>query len=143
MEPFRLTTDPLDEAGIARGITGAADGAVVVFSGVVRGRNKGRDVLHLEYEAYEAMAIPVLERIADAARERFGVSAIRIHHRLGRVEVGEASVVVVVASGHRGAAFLAGKHTMDEIKRIAPIWKREFFEGGDVWVEGPKEPVTG
>ncbi len=142
MDDFRITTDRLEEAAIIAGAAGVRDGAVVAFSGVVRGRNLGRRVLHLEYEAYEAMAVPVFERIAEAARSRFGVATVRIHHRIGRVEVGEASVVVVVASGHRGAAFDAARRVMDEVKRIAPVWKREYFEGGDVWVEGPKEPVT-
>ena len=142
MDDFRITTAPLEEAAIMGEAADVRDGAVVAFSGVVRGRNLGREVLHLEYEAYEAMVVPVFERIAEAARSRFGVTTVRIHHRIGRVEVGEASVVVVVASGHRRAAFDAAKHVMDEVKRIAPIWKREFFEGGDIWVEGPKEPVT-
>ncbi len=142
MDDFRITTAPLEEAAIMGEAADVRDGAVVAFSGVVRGRNLGREVLHLEYEAYEAMVVPVFERIAETARSRFGVTTVRIHHRIGRVEVGEASVVVVVASGHRRAAFDAAKHVMDEVKRIAPIWKREFFEGGDVWVEGPKEPVT-
>lgn len=141
-DDFRITTEPLDEAAIAREAASHRDGAVVGFSGVVRGRNLGRRVLHLEYEAYEAMVVPVFERIAEDTRSRFGVTTVRIHHRIGRVEVGEASVVVVVASGHRHAAFDAAKYAMDEVKRIAPVWKREFFEGGDVWVEGPKEPVT-
>ncbi len=142
MERFRLTSEPLDEGAVAAGLSTPEDGAVVVFSGIVRARNKGRTVLHLEYEAYEAMVLPVLGRVADDVRERFGIERLRIHHRIGRVDIGEASVLVAVASPHRGHAFEAARHTMNEIKRIVPIWKREFFEGGDIWVEGPKEPVT-
>ncbi len=142
MDRFRITSDPLDERAVAEGLSTSEDGAVVVFSGIVRARNKGRKVLHLEYEAYEAMVYPVFERVAEDVRERFGVERLRIHHRIGRVDIGESSVLVAAASPHRGTAFEAARHTMNEIKRIVPIWKREFFEGGDVWVEGPKEPVT-
>ena len=142
MDRFRVASDPLDEGAVRNGLATAEDGAVVVFSGIVRARNQGRRVLHLEYEAYEAMVVPVFARIAREVRERFGVERLRIHHRTGRVGIGEPSVLVAAAAPHRGSAFAAARHAMNEIKRIAPIWKREFFEGGDVWVEGPKEPVT-
>ena len=142
MERFRISGEPLEESAIASGLSTTEDGAVVVFSGIVRARNKGRTVLHLEYEAYEAMVLPVFERVAEDVRERFGVERLRIHHRIGRVDIGEPSVLVAAAAPHRGDAFAAARHTMNEIKRIVPIWKREFFEGGDIWVEGPKEPVT-
>lgn len=142
MDRFHITADPLDERKVAAGLATAEDGAVVVFSGIVRARNQGRTVLHLEYEAYEAMVFPVLERVAVDVRERFGVERLRIHHRIGRVEIGEASVLVAVAAPHRGSAFEAARHVMNEIKRIVPVWKREYFEGGEQWVEGPKEPVT-
>ncbi len=143
MERFRITGEPLDERAVGSGLATFEDGAVVVFSGVARGRNRGRQVLHLEYEAYEAMALPVLRGIAAEVRERFGVERLRIHHRVGRVGIGEPSVVVAAAAPHRRSAFEAAQHAMNEIKRIVPIWKREFFEDGEVWVEGPKEPVTG
>ena len=143
MDRFRITAEPLDESRVADGLSTADDGAVVVFSGIVRVRNQGRTVLHLEYEAYEAMVVPVLERVADDVRERFGVERLRIHHRIGRVDIGEPSVLVAAAAPHRDSAFAAARHAMNEIKRIVPIWKREFFEGGDIWVEGPQEPVTG
>ena len=142
MERFRITSEPLDEGAVAAGLSTRDDGAVVVFSGIVRARNKGRNVLHLEYEAYEAMVYPVLERVAEDVRQRFGVERLRVHHRIGRVDIGEPSVLVAAASPHRGSAFEAACHTMNEIKRIVPIWKREFFEDGDIWVEGPQEPVT-
>ncbi len=141
-DPFRITPDPLDEEAIREGLATPADGAVVVFAGIVRAENRGRRVLHLEYEAYGAMVVPVFRRIAAEVRDRFGVERLRLHHRVGRVEIGEASVLVAAASAHRGDAFAAARHAMNEIKRIAPIWKREFFEGGEDWVEGPKEPIT-
>jgi len=142
MNSFLLTDRPLDAEAAARGLVTPEDGALVTFSGVVRERNRGKTVLYLEYEAYEPMVLPVLERVAADARERFGVERLRVHHRVGRVEIGETSVVVVAADRHRGHAFQAAQHVMNEIKRIVPIWKHEFFEGGDVWIEGPKEPVT-
>ncbi len=142
MDSFLLTGLPLDAEAAAAGLVTREDGALVVFSGVVRQTNRGKAVLHLEYEAYEAMAIPVLERVAADVRERFGVERLRVHHRVGRVEIGDTSVVVAAAAPHRGAAFEAARHTMNEIKRIVPIWKHEFFKGGDTWIEGPMEPVT-
>lgn len=139
---FRITTEPLDEERIREDLDCPADGAVVLFAGIVRAENRGRRVRHLEYECYEPMAVKVLEQVAAGAREMFGAERLRVHHRVGRVEIGEASVLVAVAAPHRGRAFDAARHTMDEIKRIVPIWKREVFEDGEVWVEGPKEPVT-
>ncbi len=142
MSRFRITTDPLDETAVRAGLATDRDGAVVVFAGVVRDENRGRRVRWLEYEAYEAMAVPVLRQVAAEVQREFGVKRLRVHHRLGRVEIGEASVLVATAAPHRGAAFQAAQHVMDEIKRIVPIWKREFFVGGDVWVEGPGAPVS-
>ena len=142
MDRFRITPDPLEEAGFGMGLATPADGAVVVFSGVVRSENLGREVRWLEYESYEAMAVPVLEAIAADVRKRFGVERLRVHHRIGRVGIGEPSVLVATAAPHRAAAFEAAQHIMNEIKRIVPIWKRERFEGGEVWIEGPGEPVT-
>ena len=95
---FLITPEPLDEATVADGLSTADDGAVVVFSGIVRARNKGRNVLHLEYEAYEAMVYPVLERVAEDVIKRFGVERLRVHHRIGRVEIGESSVLVAAAA---------------------------------------------
>lgn len=143
MDRFRITPDPLDEAGFGEGLATPADGALVVFAGIVRSENLGRQVEWLEYESYEAMAVPVLEGIAAEVRERFGVERLRVHHRTGRVGIGEPSVLVAAAAPHRAAAFDAARYVMDEIKRVVPIWKRERFDGGEVWIEGPKEPVTG
>lgn len=114
----------------------AALGAVTSFLGVVRSENLGRRVTHLEYEAYEPLAIRTLERIRGEALERWPSVRLAVHHRIGRLAVGEASVAIAAASPHRAEAFAACRYTIERIKQIAPIWKREYFEGGDVWIEG-------
>jgi molybdopterin synthase catalytic subunit len=130
-----LTREPIDVAGLQR--AGAADGAVCLFVGVVRDHHQGRRVLGLEYEAYEEMALPILERIEDEARRRWPVSALRIVHRLGALEVGEASVAVAACSAHREEAFAACRWAIDTLKATVPIWKKEYGEEGAVWMEGP------
>jgi molybdopterin synthase catalytic subunit len=131
----RLTHEPIDLAALQATCPG--DGALCLFVGVVRNENEGRPVLHLEYEAYEEMALAVLEEIAGEARRRWPVSEVRIVHRLGRIEIGEASVAVAVASPHRGEAFEACRYAIDTLKATAPIWKKEFYADGAVWLEGP------
>ncbi len=130
-----LTRKPIDLDGL--GAATPADGAACTFVGVVRDHNAGRAVRYLEYEAFEEMALPLMEEIAAEAGRRWPVTAITIVHRLGRLEIGEASVVVAVASPHRAEAFAASRFAIDTLKQKAPIWKKEFFEGGAVWVEGP------
>jgi molybdopterin synthase catalytic subunit len=130
-----LVREPIDVAALQD--VGAADGALCLFLGVVRGDNDGRRVLRLEYEAYEDMALPMMEEIAEDARRRFGVSDVRIVHRLGRLEVGEVSVAVAAASPHRAEAFAACRHAIDTLKARVPIWKKEFFADGAVWREEP------
>ncbi|HMD35959.1 MAG TPA: molybdenum cofactor biosynthesis protein MoaE [Vicinamibacterales bacterium] len=115
---------------------GGADGAVVTFVGLVRNHNAGRRVLYLEYEAYTPLALKSFERIADEIRTRWPGAQLALHHRVGRLEIGEASIVIVTASAHRADAFAACRYAIERVKQIAPIWKREFFEGGDVWIEG-------
>jgi molybdopterin synthase catalytic subunit len=110
--------------------------------GVVRDNNAGRRVLWLEYEAYEEMALPLMEEIAREVRARWPVTSVRIEHRLGRLEIGEASVAVAVASPHRREAFEACRYAIDTLKRTVPIWKKEFFEGGEAWIEGPGAPTS-
>ena len=112
------------------------DGAVVSFVGLVRNHNAGRRVRYLEYDAYEPLAIRVFERIAAEAAERWPGARLALHHRLGRLEIGEASVAIAAASPHRGEAFASCRYAIERVKQIAPIWKHEFFEGGDVWIEG-------
>jgi molybdopterin synthase catalytic subunit len=142
---LHLTTDPLDPAALAGAAAAAADratgalgraGAVASFVGVVRGEHAGRRVVRLEYEAYEPLAIRVFVRIAGEAAERWPDVSLGLHHRLGRVDLGEASVAIAAASPHRAEAFAACRFAIERVKQIAPIWKHEFFEGGDVWIEG-------
>jgi molybdopterin synthase catalytic subunit len=113
-----------------------ADGAVVTFVGLVRNHNAGRRVLYLEYEAYEPLALKSFERILQESRERWPGARLALHHRVGRIEIGEASIVIVARSPHRAEAYAACRFAIERVKQIAPIWKREFFDGGDVWIEG-------
>src|SRR5512132_3028870 len=113
-----------------------ADGAVVTFLGLVRNHNLGRRVRYLEYEAYEPLALRAFERIAAEIAERWPSARLALHHRIGRLEVGEASVAIATRSPHRGDAYAACRYAIERIKQIAPIWKHEFFDGGEVWIEG-------
>ncbi len=133
---FRLVRQTIDLQAVTDSIQRPEDGAFVVFEGVVRNNSDGKNVLHLEYEAYEPMALKKIEEIGSRAKTEFAIRDIAIVHRLGRVEIGECSTVIVVASAHRGPAFDACRFTIDTIKQIVPIWKKEFFEDGEVWVEG-------
>lgn len=130
---IRLVREPIDVAALQD--VGAADGALCLFLGVVRGENEGRRVVRLEYEAYEEMALPLIEEIAGRARAQFGVSEVRIVHRLGVLQVGEVSVAVAAASPHRAEAFAACRFAIDTLKAEVPIWKKEFFADGAVWRE--------
>ena len=131
----RLTREPIDL--LALQATAPGDGALCVFAGVVRNENAGRPVLRLEYEAYEEMALAVLAEVEAQARRRFPVTEVHIVHRLGALEVGDASVAVAVASPHRAEAFEACRYAIDTLKATAPIWKKEFYADGAVWLEGP------
>lgn len=134
---FRVTTEPLDPAPLARLVQTNGDGAIVTFTGVVRDHFEHRATAFLEYEAYEAMAVPVLEQIAREAQERYAIGRVAIHHRIGRLEIGETAVLVVVASPHRRAGFEAALFIMDRIKEIAPIWKKEHWaDGAADWHHG-------
>jgi MoaE-MoaD fusion protein len=117
-----------------------ADGAAVIFDGVVRDNTRGRRTRYLEYEAYEAMARKQMESLAVQARTRFGVRGASIVHRLGRLEIGETSVLIVVGAAHRGAAFEACQWIIDTLKKTVPIWKKEYFEDGAVWADGEAFP---
>jgi len=131
-----VTSEPLDSNALAALVDANGDGAVVTFAGLVRDHNQGRQVQFLEYEAYEPLAIRALQRIVDEARELWPGARIAVHHRLGRLEIGEASVVIAAASAHRADAFAACRYTIERVKQIVPIWKHEHFAGGDVWLEG-------
>jgi molybdopterin synthase catalytic subunit len=130
----RLTREPIDLAALLA--ASPADGAVCLFVGVVRNENSGRRVRHLEYEAYEDMALPLMEQIAAEAGRRWPASEVRIVHRLGRLEIGEPSVAVAVASPHRPEAFAACRFAIDTLKATVPIWKKEVYEDGAAWLEG-------
>jgi molybdopterin synthase catalytic subunit len=135
--PEPLAIEPLI-AAVTEGGGGpiGSDGAVVTFVGLVRNRNLGRTVRYLEYEAYEPLARRSFERIAGELTVRWPGVRLALRHRVGRLEIGEASVVIATASAHRGDAFAACRYTIERVKQIAPIWKREYFDGGDVWIEG-------
>jgi molybdopterin synthase catalytic subunit len=133
---FAIVEEPLNASEIAALVADPGFGAVATFVGTVRGLNLGRRVERLEYEAYEPLAVRVFERIAVEAAERWPNARLAVHHRVGVVSVGEASVVVAAGSPHRADAFAVCRYAIERVKQIAPIWKREHFEGGDVWVEG-------
>jgi molybdopterin synthase catalytic subunit len=133
-----ITSVPLDlQALIGETAADAAgDGAITSFAGLVRDHNQGRRVSFLEYEAYEPLAVRALNRIVDEARQQWPTARLGIHHRIGRLEIGEASIIIVAVSPHRGEAFAACRYAIERVKQIVPIWKHEHFDGGDVWLEG-------
>jgi molybdopterin synthase catalytic subunit len=133
---FRVTTEPLDIIALARLVSAADCGALATFVGLVRDHNAGRRVLWLDYEAFEPLAVSAFTRIGREAAARWPAVGLAIHHRIGRIAIGEASVAIAAASGHRAEAFAAARFAIERIKQIAPIWKHEHFEGGEVWIEG-------
>jgi molybdopterin synthase catalytic subunit len=135
-ERFRLTAEPLDSGEVAGLVSGPDCGAVITFVGLVRDNNVGRRVLWLEYEAFEPLALKSFAQIDLEARDRWPSMRLAIHHRTGRVEIGQASVAIAAASPHRADAFGASRYAIERIKQMAPIWKHEHFEGGAVWIEG-------
>lgn len=135
----RLTREPLDPEGLRRAAGAAGRGAVVVFVGTVRSPSLGKDVVYLDYEAYEAMAVAQMERIVAETVAGCPGGAAFLHHRLGRIEVGEASVVAVAASPHRAEAFAACRDLIEKLKADVPIWKKEVFTDGSVWAGAPGE----
>jgi MoaE-MoaD fusion protein len=137
---IRIVREPIETPGVLSRLKRSHDGAALVFEGVVRDNTRGRRTLYLEYEAYEAMALKQMELLAEKARAHFGVEGISILHRVGRLEIGETSVLIVVASAHRAAAFDACRWTIDTLKKTVPIWKKEYFEDGAVWADGEPFP---
>jgi MoaE-MoaD fusion protein len=131
-----ITRDPIDAQRVARELLRGEDGAICVFEGVVRNSSKGKRTLHLVYEAYEPMALKKLEEIGEFVRQAWEIDRIALIHRLGHMDIGETSVAVIVTSAHRRAAFDACHYAIDKLKKVVPIWKKEFFEDGEVWIEG-------
>ena len=136
MDFFELTTDPIDITSVARRIVPPECGATVTLDGYVRQFTKGRETLYLEYEAYEPMAIREMKKLVEISKGKFEISNVGIVHRLGKLEIGETSVVISVAAPHRKAAFAACEWLIRELKRTVPIWKKEVYADGDEWVEG-------
>ena len=139
---FELTTDPIDVGDVARRVLLPKCGATVTLDGYAREWTKGRRTLQLVYEAYEPMALSEMKRLGAQAHEKFDIAHIGIVHRTGRLEIGETSVVISVGAPHRRAAFEACEWAIRELKRTVPIWKKEVFEDGEVWVEGERAPVV-
>ena len=131
-----LVRKPIETSEIVALLKAPSDGAVVVFEGIVRNHSAGRSTLYLEYEAYEPMAIARMREIGAEMREKFSIRRYAMIHRLGRLEIGETSVLIAVCSAHRAAAFDACRYGIDTLKRSVPIWKKEFFRDGAVWADG-------
>jgi molybdopterin synthase catalytic subunit len=133
---FLITPDPLDPIALMEAVRRDEAGAVALFAGVVRNENKGRRVEYLEYDAYPPMAKKKMAELADEVRARWPVTGVAIAHRTGRLEIGEASVLIAVSAAHRAEAIEACHHAIDRLKQTVPIWKKEVFEGGEEWIEG-------
>jgi molybdopterin synthase catalytic subunit len=131
---FRISATPLDLGAAVAEAASEEAGAIATFVGTVRRRSRGRDVLYLEYEAFEEMAEPMLARLADELTAKHALSKVAIHHRVGRVEIGEASVVIAVSAAHRGAALDACREAIDTLKTTIPLWKKEVYAGGEEWI---------
>jgi molybdopterin synthase catalytic subunit len=134
MIDIQLLTSKLDALGCISFVQSDDSGGIDVFIGTVRNATKGKPVLRLEFEAYEPMAVVEMQKIAEQAIEKFGVKRIALHHRTGILEIGEAAVIIAVSAPHRAAAFDACRYCIDTLKETVPIWKKEIFEDGDVWV---------
>ncbi len=133
---FLITREPIDKAALIGQVQRPEDGAVVTFDGVVRNNTKGRETLYLEYECYEGLALRQMRTIGEQITVQFAIGRLGIVHRLGRLEIGEASVVVAASAPHRKPAFDAALEAINRLKREVPIWKKEYFADGAVWVEG-------
>ncbi len=139
-EHCAIVREPIDIRAIRKSLDHPEDGAALIFDGVVRNNTRGRRTLFLDYEAYESMALNEMEKLAQASLEHFKVRNVCLVHRLGRLEIGETSVMIGVASAHRGAAFEACRWLIDTLKKTVPIWKKEHFEDGAVWADGEAFP---
>ena len=131
---FKIVEGPLEDIDLEDLVRTDADGAVIVFRGVARKHSRGREVVHLEYEAYPEMAEKVMAEIGDEIKSRFPVSGVAIVHRTGVLEIGQASVVIAIAAPHRGEAFAASQYAIDRLKQVVPIWKKEIWSDGSQWI---------
>lgn len=142
--PFVVTDQPLQGEPLMRCVQTPQDGAVVLFTGIVRDNFDGRATAYLTYESYAAMAMPVLEQLATEAQQKWEIGRVAVHHRIGRLMIGDTAVIVAVAAPHRHAAFEAAEYIMDRIKEVAPIWKREHWaDGAAEWIGDEHERKTG
>ena len=141
---FQLVREPIDHGTLIRHVRAPEDGAIVTFDGFVRNQSHNRRTLYLDYEAYEPMALAKMREIAAQVYEKYRIHRVAIVHRLGRLEIGETSVLIVVSAPHRAEAFEACRFAIDTLKRTVPIWKKEHFEDGAVWADGelPPAPVA-
>jgi len=135
-EFYRITHDAIDARAIASQLQRPEAGAICIFEGIVRNNSKGKTTRYLEYEGYETMALTKMEEIGGFVRKAWDIDAVGIVHRLGRLEIGETSVAIIITSAHRRASFDACEYAIDKLKKVVPIWKKEFFEDGEVWIEG-------
>lgn len=136
-----LTRERIDSQALVAALTQPGDGAIVIFDGIVRDNTRGRKTLYLDYEAYEEMALAQMEKLAREAGANYGIDRVGIVHRLGRLEISESSIVIVVTSAHRGPAFEACRWLIDTLKRTVPVWKKEHFVDGAVWTDGEPFPA--
>ena len=137
MEPFiQITREPLDRNALSASVTDTGVGGIVVFEGVVRDNARGKQVRYLEYDVYPEMAVQQIRKILAEAERRWNVDRVAVAHRIGRLEIGEASVIIVVATPHRAEAFEACRYIIDTLKTTVPIWKKEVAMNGEEWVEG-------
>jgi len=143
---YQIASGPIDVAAVAAAVTQPGTGATVTFIGTTRDHNEGRRVIQLEYEAYADMALAEMRKIGDAAKQQWPIEKVAIVHRIGVVPLGEASVVIAVSASHRHAAFAACHFAIDRLKEVVPIWKKEHFDGGQVWIGSqtgkPLEPIA-
>ncbi|HET6315870.1 MAG TPA: molybdenum cofactor biosynthesis protein MoaE [Chloroflexota bacterium] len=140
---FKIVEGPIDEVALEDSVRTDADGAVIVFRGVARKFSRGREVVHLEYEAYPEMAEKVMAEIGNEIKERWPVSGVTIVHRTGVLEVGQASVVIAISAPHRGEAFAASQYAIDRLKQVVPIWKKEVWDDGSQWIGWEHESGAG
>ena len=137
MEPFiQITREPLDRNTLVAFVTDPGAGGIVIFEGVVRDNARGKQVRYLEYDVYPEMAVQQIREILVEAERRWHVDRVAVAHRIGRLEIGEASVIIVVATPHRAEAFEACRYIIDTLKTTVPIWKKEVAMNGEEWVEG-------